>query len=209
MSVSIRSHLITLIALCLLGTLNIGVAFASGFSKGTRLEGMVVGVSDGDTLNVLLNGNQSIRVRLAEIDAPEKSQAFGQVSKQSLSDLVYRKQISIVVMSTDKYGRTVGRVHAGVIDVNLMQVSRGLAWAYTQYLTDQSIAKAEQIARSQKLGLWSEKDPTPPWLFRRGDEGRAAHAPNVSHDVHVRLGLKGESDLLEQAHAQTGRCVRS
>jgi endonuclease YncB( thermonuclease family) len=145
------------------------IADADGFKPGAELQGEVVGVSDGDTLSLLIAGNQNIRVRLAEIDAPEKSQAFGQVSRKSLSDLIYGQRITVRVNDTDKYGRTVGRAFIDGHDVNLIQVQKGLAWAYERYLTDPMFPSAEKQARARKLGLWSDPTPTPPWLFRRGD----------------------------------------
>jgi micrococcal nuclease len=90
-------------------------------------QGKVVGVSDGDTLIVLTPEKQPIKVRLTEIDAPEKSQAYGQRSKQSLSDLVFGKQVRVEQQDRDRYGRVVGKVYVGSLDVNAEQVKRGMA----------------------------------------------------------------------------------
>jgi endonuclease YncB( thermonuclease family) len=84
-------------------------------------------VSDGDTLIVLTPEKQQIKVRLAEIDAPEKSQAYGQRSKQSLSDLAFGKQARVEKQDRDRYGRVVGKVYVGSLDVNAEQVKRGMA----------------------------------------------------------------------------------
>jgi endonuclease YncB( thermonuclease family) len=103
--------------------------------------GKVVGVADGDTITVLrwfeekdtrssVKGYKQVKVRLAQIDAPEKSQAFGQTSKQSLSDLVFGKQVRVVQETVDRYGRIVGRVYVNDMDVNAEQVSKGMAWVY-------------------------------------------------------------------------------
>jgi endonuclease YncB( thermonuclease family) len=89
-------------------------------------ENKVIGVSDGDTLTVLMSGHQ-VKIRLAEIDAPEKRQPFGQRAKQSLSDLVYGKQVMVKQETKDRYGRVVGRVYAGSLDVNAEQIRRGMA----------------------------------------------------------------------------------
>lgn len=138
-------------------------AFAS------EIKGRVVGVSDGDTLTLLTAQKESIRIRLVEIDAPEKDQPFGQESKKSLSDLVFGKDVSIVWDKTDKYKRTLGRVYVGDTDVNLQQVKNGAAWAYTQYLTDDRIKQAENEARNTKAGLWAlQADQImPPWEWRK------------------------------------------
>jgi micrococcal nuclease len=90
-------------------------------------EGKVVGISDGDTITVLVGGHQPLKVRLAEIDAPEKSQAFGQRAKQSLSDLVFGKQVRVEQQDRDRYGRVVGKAYVGSLDVNAEQVRRGMA----------------------------------------------------------------------------------
>jgi micrococcal nuclease len=90
-------------------------------------EGKVVGILDGDTITVLVGGHQPLKVRLAEIDAPEKSQAFGQRAKQSLSDLVFGKQVRVEQQDRDRYGRVVGKAYVGSLDVNAEQVRRGMA----------------------------------------------------------------------------------
>lgn len=94
------------------------------------LNGHVVGVADGDTITVLDITNTQHKIRLAGIDAPEKKQAFGQVSKKSLSDLVFDKQVNIDWTKHDRYGRIVGKVLINGVDANLEQVKRGLAWFY-------------------------------------------------------------------------------
>jgi endonuclease YncB( thermonuclease family) len=82
-------------------------------SAGQVYEGKVVGISDGDTITVLVGGRQPLKVRLAEVDAPEKSQAFGQRSKQSLSDLAFGQQARVEQQDRDRYGRIVGKVYVG------------------------------------------------------------------------------------------------
>ena len=104
--------------------------------------GKVVGVHDGDTITVLDGKNHQTKVRLAEIDAPELKQPYGNKSKQMLSDLVSGKNVMVVKGVIDKYGRTVGRIYQGDTDINLTMVKRGGAWAYRQYLTDNTILSA-------------------------------------------------------------------
>lgn len=124
-------------------------------------------MADGDTLTVLAAGNRTIKVRLAEIDAPEKSQPFGQASKRSLSDLCYDREARLTVETRDRYGRTVARVACDGVDANREQIRRGLAWAYIKYLRDPSLRDVEAEAREAGRGLWSEPDPMPPWEWRR------------------------------------------
>jgi endonuclease YncB( thermonuclease family) len=136
------------------------------------LNGTVVGVADGDTVTVLDASRQQYKIRLMGIDAPEKKQAFGNKSKQALSDLVFNKQVSVEFNKTDKYGRTIGKILVDGLDANLEQVKKGMAWHYKQYQKEQSsvdrtaYAKAEELAKAKKLGLWFDPSPTPPWDFR-------------------------------------------
>lgn len=131
---------------------------------------LVVGVSDGDTLKgrcETAHGPQVVRVRLAEIDAPEKRQPFGTRSKQHLAALCFGKSAQVRVQSHDRYGRAVARVVCDDIDASTEQVRVGLAWAFTRYLTDPQVAALEQQARAQHLGLWQDRAPEAPWLYRR------------------------------------------
>lgn len=144
----------------------------SAFS--TEWAGTVIGISDGDTLIVLSEDKRQVKIRMAEIDAPESRQAFGQKSKQSLSDLCFKKSVVVDDHGTDRYKRTLGRITCDGVDANAEQVKRGMAWAYKQYLTDQSIADLEETARASKTGLWADASPIPPWEFRHG--GKTAKA---------------------------------
>lgn len=132
----------------------------------------VVGVSDGDTITVLSESRQQVKCRLYGIDAPEKSQAFGQASKQSLSDLVYRRVVDVQVLDTDRYGRSICRIHAEGRDVNREQVARGMAWMYRRYTSDTAYAQAEDAARAKRLGLWQDANPVPPWDYRSANRDR-------------------------------------
>jgi endonuclease YncB( thermonuclease family) len=142
------------------------------------LEGRVVGVHDGDTVTLLMAGNRQIKVRLAQIDAPESDQAFGQRSKQSLSDLVFNKTIRVEKETIDKYGRTVGTLLVDGIDANREQIKRGMAWAYRKYLRDPSLLQVEEEARQAKVGLWSDPNPMPPWEYRHG--GKNGSSANLA-----------------------------
>ena len=135
---------------------------------GEMIEGRVVGVHDGDTVTLLLGGNQQLKIRLAQIDAPELDQAFGQQSKQSLSDMVFNKTIKVEKETIDKYGRTVGTLIVDSLDANKEQVKRGMAWVYKQYLHDNSLLSVEQSARQTRIGLWADANPIAPWDYRHG-----------------------------------------
>ncbi|HEY6018958.1 MAG TPA: thermonuclease family protein [Candidatus Paceibacterota bacterium] len=137
------------------------------------LVGRVVGVSDGDTVTILDASNTQYKIRLMGIDAPEKNQPFGQKSKQHLADLVFNRSVTVEYSKQDKYGRTVGKITVGEVDANLEQIKAGLAWHYKKYQNEQTAddriayAQAENAARTQKLGLWAEPNPVPPWDWRK------------------------------------------
>ena len=137
------------------------------------LSGRVVGVADGDTITILNSENTQHKIRLSGIDSPEKSQPFGNVSKKSLSSLVYGKQVSVDWHKTDRYNRIIGKVIVSGLDANLEQVKRGLAWHYKKYQKEQpfedreSYNAAEKEASLTKVGLWIDIDPIAPWDFRK------------------------------------------
>ena len=141
--------------------------------QAATLQGKVVNVADGDTLTVLDDNKTQHKIRLQGIDAPEKAQAFGQKSKQSLNQLVHSKIVTVEFQKKDKYGRTVGKVILNGTDVCLEQIKLGMAWHYKQYQSEQPkedrdiYAQAELTARTQAVGLWKDKSPTSPWEFRR------------------------------------------
>lgn len=132
----------------------------------TEWEGKATAISDGDTATILTTDKKQVKVRMIEIDAPEKKQAFGQQSKKSLSDLCFKKPVVVVEKGKDKYRRSLVRLFCDGVDANAEQVRRGMAWAYQKYLTDQSIDELEKEARSKKIGLWADPNPIPPWDFR-------------------------------------------
>lgn len=138
------------------------------------LSGRVVSIDDGDTIIVLDGGNQTHKIRLQGIDAPEGGQVFGDRSRQSLSDLVLGKDVTIEWFKRDRYGRIVGKVLVDGRDVCLDQVSVGMAWHYKYYQSEQTAedrklyADAETEARESRRGLWADANPIPPWDFRRG-----------------------------------------
>ena len=137
------------------------------------INGRVVSVADGDTVTVLTADKVQHKIRLSGIDAPEKAQAFGHRSKESLSGLVYDKTVTVETEKKDRYGRDVGKMLVNGMDVNLEQVQRGFAWHYKEYEREQSSNDrklydlAERAARAARRGLWLDAEPLPPWEFRK------------------------------------------
>lgn len=127
---------------------------------------LVIGISDGDTLTVV-HDQQQVKIRLAEIDAPEKAQPFGARSRQSLADLCFQAKAEIKPEKRDRYGRTVARVTCNGKDASTAQIAAGMAWVYTKYSTDPTLPTLEAEARTAQRGLWADPSPVPPWDWRR------------------------------------------
>lgn len=127
---------------------------------------LVIGIADGDTLTALCNDHEQVKVRLAEIDAPEKAQAYGQRSKQSLAQLCFKKSADLHIQTTDRYKRSVARVICEGVDANAEQVRGGMAWVYDRYVKDESLYSLQDEARQAQRGLWSDPSPIPPWEWR-------------------------------------------
>lgn len=142
------------------------------------LEGTVVKVLDGDTLEVLV-GSQPVRVRLAGIDTPERGQPWAERAKQALSQRVFRKPVRINEVDVDRYGRTVGEVYADNVCVGCELVREGHAWVYRRFSDDPVLLGLEAEAREARRGLWSlpEAQRVPPWQWREQRRSRAHAAP--------------------------------
>jgi micrococcal nuclease len=134
----------------------------------------VVGISDGDTFKLLVEGNQTARVRLYGVDAPEKGQDYGTQAKQQLSELIFSKRVEVEQKDMDRYGRVVGVVFVEGRNVNEEMLRTGYVWHYTDYDRSEEWAQLQREAQRRKIGLWSHPGPTPPWQWRKAK--RAARA---------------------------------
>ncbi len=140
------------------------------YGKGheSKVHGMVISISDGDTYDILVNGNKKIRIRMYGIDAPEKGMPFYKVSKKYLGSLCFKKNVRIEITDTDKYGRTVARTYLDDgRELGLEMIKAGYAWHFKKYSSDADLAEAEITARNNKLGLWADPRPIPPWEIRK------------------------------------------
>ena len=137
-------------------------------------DGKVVAVIDGDTIDVLYEG-QAVRVRLAEIDCPEKKQAFGKKAKERTSELVFGKRVHVEPSTIDRYGRAVAKVLLpDGSSLNEALLRDGFAWWYRRYSKDPRLGEIEDEARGARRGLWADPSPTPPWKFRKRHRKRRA-----------------------------------
>jgi micrococcal nuclease len=142
----------------------------SSFSYAYSLTGKVTQVFDGDTIKI----NNRYIIRFYGIDTPEKKQAFGPEAKQYLTNLIYGKRVTVKYKNKDQYGRAVGRVFYDGEFINLELVKSGYAWYYKQYAPkDTYFDTAQKYAEINKLGLWQQESPLPPWEWRRGKRDRS------------------------------------
>jgi micrococcal nuclease len=133
--------------------------------------GQVIGVLDGDTIDVL-HDKKPERIQLYGIDCPEKRQPFGQKAKQAASALLFGKEVRIETHGGDKHRRTLGSVYQGDVNVNQVLVKEGSCWWFSKYVPkDKVLKELEQEAKDAKKGLWADPNPVPPWLYRRLDSG--------------------------------------
>jgi endonuclease YncB( thermonuclease family) len=133
---------------------------------GAAFTAKVVAIHDGDTISVLRNGHDRVRIRLAGIDCPELHQDFGRRAKELTARLVFGRVVSVMPVDTDAYGRLVARVACDGQDLSLALVRVGMAWHYKKHSSDRALANAERDARAARVGLWSQRNPVPPWRWR-------------------------------------------
>ena len=128
------------------------------------ISGQVIKISDGDTITILTQQREQVKVRLYGIDAPEKKQPYGQKSKQFLASLIAGQVVEVEPKGKDRYKRTLGIIYYKGQDINAKMVLNGYAWAYIKY--SKIYVDQEKLAREKKLGLWQSSNPAPPWEWR-------------------------------------------
>lgn len=142
-------------------------------------QGLVVDVTDGDTLLVERNGRE-VKVRLAEVDAPETGQPWAIEARRALASLVADRRVRVEETDRDRYGRSVARVRVGGRDVAEQLVRAGHVWHYRAYSDSVRLAALEAQARAERTGLWSARRPISPWDWRAERRGRSASPPRPS-----------------------------
>lgn len=137
--------------------------------------GKVVGIIDGDTYDILLDGHKTVRIRMEGIDAPEKGMPFYRKAKKHLSDLCFGKTIRLEIRDTDRHGRKVAFSYLeDGTELSHEMIKAGLAWHFKKYNSDDDLAKLEIEAQNAKIGIWSTEKPMSPW------ENRALHRNGIS-----------------------------
>lgn len=158
------------------------------------LTGKVVNVADGDTITILDSNKTQHKIRFYGIDTPEKGQAFGNAARSYTSSLTAGKNAEIIAYDTDRYGRTVGIVMVNGVNVNQSLIEGGFAWQYRAYCKESFCDDwigLEQEARSSKLGLWADPNPTAPWEWRKAKRNGNAVNSSVNTSVSVGGGYHG------------------
>ena len=136
----------------------------------SSLFGKVIDVNSGDVITIV-NLNRPVRIRLLGVDAPEMDQAFGDVAKKHLADLVYDKSVLVEYAGIAPDRSLTGRVLLGSTDIGAQMIRDGAAWVdpgnqHRLSATDREVyQQSEQAARSERRGLWQQENPVAPWEF--------------------------------------------
>ncbi|NRD24093.1 thermonuclease family protein [Winogradskyella litoriviva] len=135
--------------------------------KKETIKGKVTAITDGDTFKLLKADSTLIRVRLANIDCPERKQPFSKRAKQFASDAIFGKNVEVKVLKKDRYGRFIANVIYDD-DKNLSRelLKAGYAWHYVKYSNDSTLQKLEDKAKKDKTGLWQDSNAIAPWAWR-------------------------------------------
>jgi endonuclease YncB( thermonuclease family) len=172
----------------------------------------VIVVIDGDTLVVLHNGAK-VKVRLGNIDAPEKNQAFGMDARQAMFGMVFKKIVHIDSIAVDKYGRTVALVSIGNFNVNKEMVRRGMAWEYSYYKPGRVYMALQSEAQQARRGLWSQRNPIAPWVWRRthpSTKSGISNRESKRSTSHSRVNVFNDSSCGGKTHcSQMNSCAEA
>jgi len=136
-------------------------------------KGIIVNVVDGDTVHLLNDNEEKLKVRLQHIDAPELDQSYGKESRFVLEKLILNKKVTVIGDKKDKYKRLLGVISLDEMDINLEMIKAGAAWHFKKYAKfDQTeyqykiYDENEHQAKLKKIGLWKE-NAISPWLWRK------------------------------------------
>lgn len=138
----------------------------TGWIQAAEFTGKVIAVMDGDTLMVM-QGDRPVKVRLAEIDAPEKAQPYGMASQQSLAGMVMGRQVQVTSRAIDDYGRMIAIVSVAGLNVNHEQVRRGMAWEYSRFHNNRPVMELQDEAQQARRGLWAAGETIEPSQWRK------------------------------------------
>ncbi len=181
----------------------------ASFATAEEYTAKVIVVIDGDTIVALHNGAKE-KIRLANIDAPEKDQPYGMDARQAMFSLVFKKQARIEPKVIDKYGRTVALVTVDGINVNEEMVKRGMAWEYSHYKPGRVYMALQSDAQQAHRGLWSQRNPIAPWIWRRTHPPSRSNYPKIQKKTpksHPKIGVFNDTTCGQKKHcSQMNSC---
>ena len=179
----------TFLAILLLAVNNLNCSPVS-FSE---ISGKVIKIVDGDTYDLFLKNNTTIRIRMAGIDAPERGMPFYKVAKDYLGKLCFGKQINLELMEKDRYGRYIAYSFLeNKTELSHEMIKAGMAWHFKKYSSDAVLSELEIVARKSKLGLWADENPMPPW------ENRRLHKKGISTGMFAKDNSSLGSESVEK-----------
>ncbi|WP_370477223.1 thermonuclease family protein [Tamlana flava] len=135
---------------------------------GQNINGKVTAITDGDTFKLLTKDSTQLKIRVANIDCPERKQPFSKRAKQFTSNAIFNKYVNLHILKKDRYGRSIALIrYNDSLDLSEQLIKNGLAWHYRQYSKDSVLQSLEDKARQSKIGLWQEPTVIPPWEWRK------------------------------------------
>lgn len=135
--------------------------------RSLEVSGKVRWVADGDSFEFESDSGESMTIRLEGIDCPERNQPFADQARDALMAMTKDRRLWVISKGTDKYGRTLANVHDGNVFINGEMLRLGLAWHYAKYNDDVRLAGLQAVAQRDRVGLWQERSPEPPWDYRK------------------------------------------
>ena len=169
------------------------VVFTPNWLLAAPSHGEVLRVVDGDTVSFQTQSGKKLRVRLADIDAPELDQPWGPAAKTALEIWAEGKSGSIEIVDTDRYGRKVAYLYVNDENMNERLISEGLAWVYMDFLRDRSFISVQRDAKSREEGLWSSADPIQPSIWRSRE--RSKSSPSAQTEIVLGVVKKSRSNI--------------
>lgn len=157
------------------------ITFFFGVANAAQVEtfsAKVIAVMDGDTVLILRAGHKPEKVRMLNIDAPEKSQPYGRQSQQALATMVLKRQAEVQITAHDQYGRLLGQISVDGRNINEEQVKQGMAWEYSGYHSNRAYIALQSEAQQARRGLWGQTSPQAPWQWRKRHPSMKPIVPN-------------------------------
>jgi len=178
----------------------------AGAALGESFVARSVIVLDGDTVLVRREASgRPMKVRLADIDAPEKDQDFGDASKQSLAKMLSGRQVRVDPVAVDAYGRLVARLYTDEGSVNAELIRRGMAWEYSLHHSNREYMRLQDEARQARRGLWAQRDPVSPSQWRKLHQAAQRDPPQPDYLCGSRQHC-GQIATCDEAHYHLTRC---